>query len=636
MEVIKKSDKTKYLDLVNQNQWDSEQYLRTSNYFDEWKAWNDQYRSIPDKKPYNWMSNNFVPMTQSKVEAAVSNLIGVLLSMNPPFQIKPKESGDVDQARIMQCLLQYQLEESGFYKVFQEFLRSICIYGTAVGKVVWDTKFQSVTEWTPKTEPILSIFGMQLGQRFLGNFPEVKEKKIYGYPRFIPCNLIDIFPDPASIDVQDGWIIHRTFRSKDYLLKMHEAYPDIYTKEVLLIEESDTTEKKEADGETYSSIGRDSEPLVKREPNEGKIELFERWGLAEQKVDGKTELVPSCITVANGKYLIRNTANPFWHQLNPFVKGTYIPAENSFYGIGIPEILEGLQNNLNEIFNQRNDNISFALNKPVTIKKGAGINAKKMTLKPGGVFTTDEDIDSSIRFMDIADYTGNSFRHLADIERWSQEASGVTNLTMGIADPSQNDTASGMAMLQRASGERFMGIARNLENTVFKEILKFYYQLDYQFLEEDEEVRIVGEYGQGWTKVSPEVVRRNYDIIPAGVFTSENKGQKSLRLIQFLNIMKGNPLLKETELLKKIYSSLDIGDTPDELIRTDGEIGEIQRLAEQMALQMVSQALGQPIPGEKSPKTPGMGGSQNMVGGEIAGTPGVPPVAPAIPPQDRV
>jgi len=635
MEVITKSDNTKYIDLVVGNQSDSEQFLRSSNYYDEWKAWNDQYRCIPAKKPYTWMSNNFVPMTQSKVEAAVSNLVGVMMSVNPSFQVKPKEAGDVDQARIIQSLLQYQLDESGFFRKFQEFLRSLCIYGTAVGKIVWDTKFQQVTEWTPKTEPILSLFGMQLGQKFLGNFPEVKDKKVYGYPRFIPCNLIDIFPDPTSIDVHDGWIIHRTYRSRDYLLKMHEAYPDIYTKEILKIEESDTTEKNDGNSEIQSDLGRDAEPQVKRQEKEGKVELFERWGLAEQN----GELVPSCITVANSKYLIRNTANPFWHQMNPFVKGTYIPADNDFYGIGIPEILEGLQHNLNEIFNQRNDNINFALNRPVIVKTGAGVNVKKITLKPGGVFTTQEEIDSSIRFMDIPDYTGNSFRHIADMERWGQEASGVTNITMGISDPSQADTASGMAMLQRASGERFMAIARNLENNVFKEVLKFYYQLDYQFLEEEEEVRIVGEYGQGWTKVSPEVVRRNYDLIPAGVFTMENKGQKSLRLIQFLNIMKGNPRLKETELLKKIYGALEIGDTPDEIIRTEKEMNELQQLAEQMALQMVSQALEQPIPGQggqKGVKTPGMGGSQNMVGGEIAGTPGVPPVSPGIPPQDRV
>jgi hypothetical protein len=635
MEVITKSDNTKYIDLVVGNQSDSEQFLRSSNYYDEWKAWNDQYRCIPAKKPYTWMSNNFVPMTQSKVEAAVSNLVGVMMSVNPSFQVKPKEAGDVDQARIIQSLLQYQLDESGFFRKFQEFLRSLCIYGTAVGKIVWDTKFQQVTEWTPKTEPILSLFGMQLGQKFLGNFPEVKDKKVYGYPRFIPCNLIDIFPDPTSIEVQDGWIIHRTYRSRDYLLKMHEAYPDIYTKEILKIEESDTTEKNDGNSEIQSDLGRDAEPQVKRQEKEGKVELFERWGLAEQN----GELVPSCITVANSKYLIRNTANPFWHQMNPFVKGTYIPADNDFYGIGIPEILEGLQHNLNEIFNQRNDNINFALNRPVIVKTGAGVNVKKITLKPGGVFTTQEEIDSSIRFMDIPDYTGNSFRHIADMERWGQEASGVTNITMGISDPSQADTASGMAMLQRASGERFMAIARNLENNVFKEVLKFYYQLDYQFLEEEEEVRIVGEYGQGWTKVSPEVVRRNYDLIPAGVFTMENKGQKSLRLIQFLNIMKGNPRLKETELLKKIYGALEIGDTPDEIIRTEQEMSELQQLAEQMALQMVSQALEQPIPGQggqKGVKTPGMGGSQNMVGGEIAGTPGVPPVSPGIPPQDRV
>lgn len=114
-------------------------------------------------------------------------------------------------------------------------------------------------------------------------------------------------------------------------------------------------------------MGRLSNVSITRPKGSSKIELLERWGIDEDPNDGK--LKPRLLTVACGKYLIRNTNNPFWHGKNPFIKGTYIPVINEFYGIGLPEICESMQRLLNESVNQRIDNISLALNRIILYKK---------------------------------------------------------------------------------------------------------------------------------------------------------------------------------------------------------------------------------------------------------------------------
>ena len=637
VEIIKKSDKTAKIDLVMANRWESEQWLQSSGYYEEWRTWHDLYRNIPKSKKYAWQSNIFIPMTMSKVETAISNLQGVLFSLNPPFEVKPREGNDAVQADLIKKLIAYQFDVSGTILTFTDFLRNLCIYGTAISKVIWDVKIEDRVEWMDVYEPYIDIFGMQIGNKFVGQRPQEKKKQVYACPKMINCNIADIFPDPSAIEIQDGWIIHRTRRSLDYLLQMHKNFPEVYNSEVLKLTDEDATEQQDAKEEIESNMGRLTKPSVSRTKGEGAIELLERWGLYPVKDETGTRLVPYLMTVANGKYLIRDGKNPYWHGQNPFIKATYVNNPNEFYGIGIPEILEDLQNNLNEIINQRNDNISFAMNLPAIAPRGSGLNQKNYVMMPGKLFTPEDSVDS-LKFLEIQNVTRDSFGHTQSIEKWAQEVTSVVPAGMGVHSAGQTDTASGIALLQRASGERFITIARNIEAKAFKELVRFFYQLDYQFVEQDEMISVAGEKGQQWIKVSPDIIRRDYDFVPAGVFTMENKQGKSLRMIQFYNIIKGNPLFKESEYLKKLYSILELGDDPFELIREDAEMQEIQNLATQIAQQDLAAVMGvPPDKGDGAKQSPGMSQNSGQFQGDTqVGTPGMPPVGTPVPPTERI
>ena len=574
------------IDMVMSNRNESESYLTSSGYIDEWRTWNDMYRSIPKKKPYTWMSNKFVPIPNSKCETAVSQLIALLFSQPVPFQVKPREQGDEEQAKLTQSLLKYQFDEARVYTEFMSYLRSICIFGTGIAKVSWEYIFEDKIAMQP-TSPMGGIMNKLMGGN-VGLAPQLQQK-IYGCPKLTTKNITDIFPDPQSINIQDSWVIDRLFRTKEYLVNVHKNFPDVYNDKVLLLTDEDGTEDKTGTYDIRSNLGRLEVPTVKRPKGQKPIELNEWHGKYDLDGDGISE---QCVfTVANGKYLIRKQSRPYWHSKNPFIKDVYIPALNEFYGIGIPELIEDLSNNVNEIYNQRNDNISLLLNTPFVYKKGSGINTKKLVMAPGSLYGTDENIADSITTIKMDNYTRDSHVHVADMERWMQEVTAVTKLTTGAGGSDINETASGMAMLQRASGERFMVVAKGIEQNGFKELIKFFYQLDYQFVDQEQVISILGEEGLKWIKVPPDAVRRDYDFVPCGIFSMENKSQKSLRLIQFKQVTQNDPAVSQVELDRKIYTALEIGDNPNEIIRTDGQMMEIQMIAQQIAMQKVEEML---------------------------------------------
>lgn len=629
MEIIVKQPETKKIDLVNKNFSESQSWLQSSGYLTEFPKYFDLYRGIAPAKKRKWMSNRFIPMTFSKVETAISTLQSLLFASNPPFQIKAFEQQDQLNAQIMQKLLMYQTEQSKFQWEYTQFLRSLCIYGTAIAKVCWEQVYSPKIEWVDNYRPIINpITGMVIKEQFTGQTPQEVTNLTFNGPKFMTLNIADVFPDPMSIEIQDGWIIHRTKRSLDYLRTMHENYPDVYNEEILKLTDEDVINHNKAMQDTELGLNRLSNMHVTRPEGSGDIELYERWGLDIDPKDGK--LKSRVLTVAAGKYLIRDTNNPYWHQQNPFIKGTYIPSINDFYGIGVPELLYDMQILLNENVNQRNDNISLALNRIMIYKRASGIKMSDLRSEPGHSIGVDEEIDKCIRYLDTPIYTRDSFMQTNDIERYAQEASAVTKLTLGMGGKDQNDTATGMSILQKASGDRFMSIARVLEDSTFKPALKMYYDLDYQYMDLEYLTRIVGPIGEQFVKVSPEEVQKGYDIVPAGTFTMENKGQRVMKLLQFKQATQGDPTIRQTLINREIYKALELGDNPDELMRPDAEMNEIMGLAQKMADDLHAQMMAKES--GKTVKNPGVGTGNTPNSGQKngldVGVPGTPPPSP--------
>ena len=565
------------------------------------------YESKPDKRPADWMSNKFIPATFKTVEAILANIMGALYSTDPPFNIKPREAGDKTQARIMKNIISYQFNLINMYMRIYDFVKQCLIYGTSFGKIYWEKCYEPQTVIRPEHD-----------YEMVKTFPFVK-KKIKGYkanrenvltknnPVFDVIDIRDIFMSPTSIDIQDGWVIHRKHDTYGSLLQKAEL--GIYDKDRVL-------ELKDVD----IKYGDEDKPLVHdgKEDNEKtnklthRIQILEFWGKVPrtwiEANSNKEQFISAVITLAgmpDGYKVIRRQENPFWHGLNPFIKATYVRKPKEAYGKSVPQITGDLNLMINNIVNSRIENVMLAMQK---IFIGlAGEVKSNQTVFPGVILT--EDTPNALRPLDIPDMTPNAYQETFEIERYLQEASGDTKSSQGTGGGQSgnvNNTATGMSLVFRAASTRMMMQAKQMEYEAIKEILQRFYQLDYQYLDIKDVIRIVGEReGKEYTPSAPHDVFMDYDFIPAGTFTMENKDFLVQSMITYLKITQGTPYVNPRELIKKIGIEGFGFPADDPMFPTEEQIqGNIQKL-QQLSQAGIPMGEGKPMAKPGQPSTAG-------------------------------
>jgi hypothetical protein len=637
------TNQEKKINLIRSNYKESYDYLSSSGYIKEQKLWHDLARSIPKSGKKVWMSNKFIPMTMAKIDSALSNLMDILFQSKPPIEVKvqPYGLGDEFHAGIIKTLLSKQIDDDGFFLKMVQYIKNLLTYGTSIGYVCWEQVKKTVYRKVKTIERMVDYFGTDITnlvpatrQLFKGYSKKDQEVIIEG-PKFEPCNIGDVFPDPQSIEVNDGflvWKIRRTIAHLRLNMKTPENPGGMYNDEVLKLRKSDSCEYKEGKDNVEGNTGRQLNMPVTREDLGTMIEIIYWFGKYDTNDDGKQE---NCIMAiaGQGNYLIRDDSEVYWHGENGFVKGGYSLDPNEFYHIGIPEQLADLQDNMNETVNQRIDNITLCLNPVMKYLNNQGIRIKEWVMGPGKTIGMDDP--KAVAWDRPPDVTQSNFAHVADIERWAQEVS-VPKITMGITGAELNKTATGMNILAQGAMDKTMLVAKIVESTSFSKILKLFYELDYQMLDEYSIAKIIGIDDPkqiDMDKMNPDY----YSIEPAGVKALGDSNQKALKLMQAQNIYKNEPWFKAREAGIKTIELLRITDNPRELVRTEEETAQIEqeRAAEEraklMVMTMMNAKAGSMGIGKGSASTQFQGGETNQ-----ASAGGVPPNTTPIAPEPDI
>jgi hypothetical protein len=209
---------------------------------------------------------------------------------------------------------------------------------------------------------------------------------------------------------------------------------------------------------------------------------------------------------------------------------------------------------------------------------------------------------------------------------------------MGVAGKELNDTATGMSILAQGAMDKSMLVAKLVEATSFSKVLKLFYELDYQMLDEFSIGKLIGVNPKtiDMEKMNPSY----YAIEPAGVKTAGDKNQKALKLMQAQNVYGKEPWFKSREAGRKVVELLSITDNPHELIRTEEETAQIEaeRAREEAAKMLSMMAMTTQIKGGNIGPGTGPGReSTQFKGGEtnMTSAGGVPPnTTPSAPEQE--
>ena len=432
--------------------------------FIKFNEWYRIYRGIRDDSRQNYAgrANLFIPYVFSVIETIIPRLVG----NNIKVEAIPREPNDLKKAKVNNALMDYQWDKMNMRAKLKSWLRQAMSYGYGMMKLTWQFKEGEMD--MPNAEMI---------------------------------DLFDVFYDPNGTTVDNcRYIIHRAERSLEELKKN----PNYTVPKDLDV----TVQQDEYKVQRDAILG-----LTKpKDKDSKKIEVLEYWGLYDLG-EGEEECL---IVVANKNILLRAEPNPYQHKRKPFIKLMDIEDISSFAGIGEIEQLASLQYELNDIRNQRMDNVTLILNRMWKVNKNAGVDESDLVSQAGQVIHCDDM--NGIEPLETQDVTGSSYNEETLVKSDMQLISGVNDYTRGGGGGTgkgeagtTNETATGIMLLQEAAASRFKYKLDNLEDSL-KEFGEQLLGLNQQFVDKATKIRIVGEGLSKWIDVEPEEMQGDFDL----------------------------------------------------------------------------------------------------------------------------
>lgn len=622
------------------------------------QAWLDYKQIYNNTNKQPWQSTTFMPLINRAVEVITANMHGAV--MGPEMPVEWEARGRPDLAEKVQKhnkIVAYDFEKCKFKAHWTDFLRSLVLLGTSVAKVdyVKQTEEVMVKERRKPSmmDALLSKFGKQVElERFTPKNELVKD-----YARFRNVDLYDIYPQPFTNDFdKDHWVIEKGKITNKELID-GSMDPDDYYRFINVNEQLLMSGTKESDG-------KDPEKQVRRmafldydirsyhlEPDQ-EHDLFQYYGPAplwfidpNLRTDPKKkyDTVPAWILVCDGQ-VIRKKITPWRDAEPPYSKGNYIRVPNQFYGIGVGELLAGLQVEKNEHRNLAIDNINITMNKIIAVIKDkipAG-EWKRLVSEPAAIWvvTGVDDVRKAITTIDFPDLGKDVWAATQQIDQEAAETSGAVRATLGVQQGPEDaggQTFRGQLLNKQVATERFMLYARVLEVCGLSDAMKKFYQRIYQFKSYQEVDEILGpNQSKDFELMPPEVLEKVAKLVANGVLTMENKGIKLAQMERFASQWMMEPWFKKYEMARAEWIEMGLPD-PDTVIFSAEEMQKFNDFRKQM----LGQGMGMPgtpgIPGQNGASgMPGMGGPISGQNGTTAGLPrpAMPPTGPGVKPSD--
>jgi hypothetical protein len=334
-----------------------------------------------------------------------------------------------------------------------------------------------------------------------------------------------------------------------------------------------------------------------------RVELVERWGLIKAKyvhtpeemqelqIDGDTP-VESVIVVANKTHLLKLEANPFWHGEKPYNACPYVAKEGEFAGLGVAQIGEKLQEELNDTRRQTMDNKTLILSNMWLKGRASGIKNEHLRQRQNGVILTNDM--NGLQALRPPVLTGVGVNIEGVVKEDLRQSVGAASNLQGMAT-SGVDTATESSIINRESLGRLLLTANLYSELMLKKCFAMVEFLNYQYYDNVKMIRVVGEMGAKFKKLSPEAIASNGGkdiIINLSIDAAENPAVRRQQIMNFQTQIMALPpeaIQFHWKLLDKVYGMFfhgqkltdlyDAPPLPEELLTPDEEIDMV--IAEQ-------------------------------------------------------
>lgn len=519
----------------------------------EWLDFYELYRCYRQRDT-NAFSNLFVPETFISIEQVLPRLVSAIVSASPTASVHPLKPSDVESAKLIEQLHNYQLNKMQFKRKLTPTLKSSLIFGTGVMKSQW-------------TNQMIEVDGQ-------------KTEK-YAGPSLDYVSPFDIMPDPHASSKDDA----------DYIMQQY-----FVTKKTLEDWERKGKVGTEANGQPISDVTSMSR---RRNSNRGEDWQERKLNTIGKRTGGSRDTTRDWVwiveywdsindrfaMVANQNNLIKNEDNPYWANTIPFFFFRDYPLGDEFWGMGEVEVIQDLQEEINTQRNQRIDARSLSLNPILQVSQGAMIENDEIVFEPGRIWRTEP---GAVQPFAIPDTGTASVEEEQIASQNIKEAVSVTDVIRGQQGTNFPETATGVNTLDTNASTRFNMKVRNYEEPL-QNMFEHQVMMNQQNIDRERVIRVTGELPDRveklsedvepykFLKVQPQDVPNFYDYEIRGA-ESITKIQRQQRFIQLLQI--GSKFTSEfnvKETIRRLFESMEVEDV-DRLMTVPQE--QIERMQE--------------------------------------------------------
>jgi len=260
----------------------------------------------------------------------------------------------------------------------------------------------------------------------------------------------------------------------------------------------------------------------------------------------------------------------YFHGKRPYVMGYAILESHQTLKSSIATLIKPLQQEANDIANQRLDNVKFVLNKRWIVARGRQVDVNSLVRNtPGGV-TLVTDPKTDVQESNWPDVTSSAYVEHDRINAEIDDVAGNFSPSTKVANNAVNDTLGGSKMASMGAGLMTDYLLLTFIQTWWEEVLKQLVLLEQEY-ETDEVILAAGARGaQLWkkynyTNVTDEMLAQPVNVRVNVGMGASNPNERFAKLImgtgQVMQVIAtAPPNFNVNEFIKEAYSHMGYRD----------------------------------------------------------------------------
>jgi len=545
--------------------------------------WDLQPTTIPTLPPdadaaiAQMFGDRIIQMLQTGGQAPTQDEISQIREMvaqDYRFKVLQETQNRADK---MKRRIEDQFEQGGWADAFNEFVTDLVTFPAAFikGPVVRRQRVLGYNK-TPDGTTVV----------------ETTERLAPEYERVDPFR---IFPEPGVRNMQDGYLFEHHHMSRMDLSDLIgvPGYDSDAIRKVIDIGNGsswineDVRLQKEEQERLYYAYNTPTDMYDALE-FWGKVngKMLREWGLSEEEVPDTEREYDANVWIV-GEYVIKAVLNYDPLGEKPYAKTSFIKQPGAFWGKGIPEIIEDIQNICNAAARSLVNNMALSSGPQVEVNlERIPPNEDITQLQPWKIWQVLNDpLGSSAPAVRFNQPDSRASELVAVYDRFSQMAddhSGIPAYVYGDLNvKGAGRTASGLSMLMGSAGKGIRQIVMHIDHDILHPIVRrqFIYNMRYD---------------------PDESIKGDVEIVPKGAVNLAVKETVNVRRVEFLNAT-ANPIDMEiigpngrAALLREVAKGLQM--PVDDIIPSREKLEYGQRVAAQTASMAATQPGAAPAP----------------------------------------